>query len=246
LVTDESETWDVISPKLEASDANTDGLALKKMVAAGSGIPMHFLAEPEGSTRTTAEAAGGPTYRHFEQRQKYFLWIVQDILKVVIARRSLVDRRTSKKTEIEVRGADISARDNVSLAMAASNIESVLVGLRQRELIDNDEFLRMVYRFCGEFVDIPEMIARGKAEGVQPADVVAVMPPVNPDLTPGPFPSGKGSGAVGPKAAKAAQPAQKAQGAPKAPGAGGARNSDINPDTGELKPGVTEPGQNAV
>jgi hypothetical protein len=244
LVTDESETWDVISPKLEASDANMDGLALKKMVAAGSGIPMHFLAEPEGSTRTTAEAAGGPTFRHFEQRQKYFLWIVQDILKVVIARRSLVDRRTSKKNEIEVRGADISARDNVSLAMAASNIESVLVGLRQRELIDNDEFLRMVYRFCGEFVDIPEMIARGKAEGVQPADVVAVMPPVNPDLTPGPFPSGKGSGAVGPKAAKAAQPAQKAQGAPKAPGAGGARNSDINPDTGELKAGVTDPGQN--
>jgi hypothetical protein len=28
------------------------------MIAAGAGIPMHFLAEPEGATRTTAEAAG--------------------------------------------------------------------------------------------------------------------------------------------------------------------------------------------
>jgi hypothetical protein len=58
LVADESESWEVISPKLEADEAGADGLALKKMVAAGAGVPLHFLAEPESSTRTTAEAAG--------------------------------------------------------------------------------------------------------------------------------------------------------------------------------------------
>ncbi len=170
LVTDASETWDVISPRLEASDASTDGLALKKMVASGAGIPLHFLAEPEGSTRTTAEAAGGPTYRHFEQRQKYFLWILQDILRVAAARRRWVDRTLSKKAEIEVRGADISARDNVSLAAAASSITGVLSELRQRNLIDDDEFLRMVYRFCGEWVDVPEMRARGREEKKEDAE----------------------------------------------------------------------------
>ncbi len=170
LVTDESEEWSVISPRLEAGDANTDGLALKKMIAAGSGIPMHFLAEPEGTNRTTAESAGGPTYRHYEQRQQYFLWIIQDILRVVVARRCLTDRHVSRKAEIEVRGADISSRDNVSLAMAASNIQNVLAELRRRGLIDNDEFLRMVYRFCGEYVDVPQMLARAEAEGAQAAD----------------------------------------------------------------------------
>ena len=65
LVTDSSETWSVITPKLEALDANQDGLTLKKLIAAGVGIPMHFLAEPEGSTRTTADSAGGPTFRRF-------------------------------------------------------------------------------------------------------------------------------------------------------------------------------------
>ena len=44
LVVDESETWDVINPHLESADANTDGLALKKMLAAGAGLPLHFLA----------------------------------------------------------------------------------------------------------------------------------------------------------------------------------------------------------
>ncbi len=61
-----------------------------------SGIPMHFLAEPESSTRTTAEAAGGPTFRHFEQRQNYFMWVIGDIVKIATSRRALVDSHVSK------------------------------------------------------------------------------------------------------------------------------------------------------
>ncbi len=165
LVADGSESWEVLSPKLESHEAATDGTALKKMIAAGSGIPLHFLAEPESATRTTAEAAGGATFRHFEQRQKYFLWILQDILRVVVARRWLVDQRSKKKPEIEIRGADISARDNVSLGMAGAHITGVLETLRDRNLIDNEELLRLVYRFIGEYVDAPEMLRRARAEG---------------------------------------------------------------------------------
>lgn len=165
LVADDTETWEVISPKLEASDANTDGLALKKMISSGAGVPLHFLAEPESSTRTTAEAAGGPTYRHYEQRQNFFIWLVSDVLETVINRRALVDSRISRRAELQVTGADISARDNVSLSLAGSNVLSVLKELRDRELIDDAEMLRVVYRFTGEAVDIPEMLEKGKAAG---------------------------------------------------------------------------------
>jgi hypothetical protein len=241
LVTDDSETWDVISPKLEASDANTDGLALKKMIASGSGIPMHFLAEPEGSNKTTAESAGGPTFRHFEQRQKYFLWIIQDILKVVVARRSLVDRHMSRKAEIETRGADISARDNVALAMAGSNIISVLTELRKRNLVDNDEFLRMVYRFCGEWVDVPELLKRAEAEGLQLADLIYLQPTAisgQPSDISG-QPSGAG-GKPGKKEDKNKPEKPGTTGQPKFNPAGKA--SDINLDTGDLKPGAAGEG----
>jgi hypothetical protein len=168
LVTDENESWEALHPRLESDDAAQDGLALKKMLAAGAGIPMHFLAEPEGSTRTTAEAAGGPTYRHFEQRQRFFLWLMGDLLHTVVNRRSLVDGRVSRKAEITLSGADISARDNVSLAMAASNISQAVNDLRDRGLIDDAELLRLVYRFCGETVDIEALLKRGGAEGTQP------------------------------------------------------------------------------
>ena len=160
LVTDESEDWSVISPKLEALDAQTDGLALKKMIAAGAGVPMHFLAEPEGATRTTAEAAGGPTHRKFEQRQRFFLWLLRDLLSVVLQRRALVDGRVDPKATVAVHGADISARDNVALAQSGELIGGLFENLYQAGLIDAREYLRVVYRFVGEEADLDVLLAR--------------------------------------------------------------------------------------
>ncbi len=40
LVTDDAEEWDVIAPKLDAFDANSDGLTLKKYIASGHGVPL--------------------------------------------------------------------------------------------------------------------------------------------------------------------------------------------------------------
>jgi len=202
LVTDENEEWSIINPQLESRDANEDGLALKKMLASGSGIPLHFLAEPESSTRTTAEAAGGPTFRHFEQRQEYFLWVIKDLLNIVLARRAQVDKRIphgsrgeSRGYPFDVIGADISARDNVSLSMAATNSLNVFTELRDRKLIDDSELLRLVYRFCGESVDLEAMLARGKAAPL-PTKVDALQPYTTGENASdfSPLPSGRGQG----------------------------------------------------
>jgi len=162
LVVDESESWEVIHPKLESQDAATDGLALKKMIASGAGIPLHFLAEPESATRTTAESAGGPTFRRFEQRQEFFLELVRQLAEVALRRRAMFERDLDVKARIEVRGADLSARDNAALAIAASSITSALVTLFDRGLIDESELLRMVYRFSGEVADIQDVIKKAK------------------------------------------------------------------------------------
>ncbi len=185
LVTDDSEEWSVIAPELNSADANADGLALKKMIASGAGIPLHFLAEPESSTRTTAESAGGPTFRHFEQRQNYFCWLLSDVLGVVVARRSLVDRHVSKTSRLKVIGGDISARDNTALSMAANNIANVFIQLHDRNLIDGNELLRLVYRFAGETID-EDLLNKPVEERTPPSTVtpqagnVATSPPAPP------------------------------------------------------------------
>jgi hypothetical protein len=174
LVVDESEIWTVLAPKLESADANEDGLALKKMLAAGSGLPLHFLAEPEGSNRTTAESAGGPTYRRFEQRQEFFTWLIGELLRVVVERRAMVDHQVDAGAKITVNGADLSARDNAALAVAASTVVSAFRELRDRGLIDDKEYLRLCYRFLGEVVDLDSILEAGKKAGkvkdLNPAD----------------------------------------------------------------------------
>jgi len=164
LVADENEEWKVLSPRLESADAEKDGLALKKMISAGAGIPLHFLAEPESATRTTAESAGGPTFRRYEQRQEYFLWLLQDILSVVLARRARVDHKLDPMVEFSITGSDISHRDNGSLAQAAYYMINVLSDMKDRNLIANDEFLRVIYRFFGESIDAADMLERAKQQ----------------------------------------------------------------------------------
>lgn len=160
LVSGEGEEWGVLSPVLDSFEAGQDGLAVKKMVAVGAGLPLHFLAEPEGTARTTAEAAGGPTYRRFAQRQRYFLSLIEDLARLAIIRRSRADRRIRADVGLTVRGGDLTARDNASLAEAATQVSSAWLALYERGLIDAAEVLRMAYRFAGENdADIERMLA---------------------------------------------------------------------------------------
>lgn len=158
LVTDESETWEVISPKLESDDAERDGLALKKMIASGVGIPLHFLAEPESSTRSRAEASGGLTYRKFQQRQTFFQYLIHDLLTVVINRHNLMTS-DNLSVEVEVHPGDLSGRDNVALAMAGSNLVSAFQTLYDLGGVLLEEMVRVLYRFIGEEGDPKEIVS---------------------------------------------------------------------------------------
>jgi len=150
LVCDESEEWSVLSPKLEALDASTDGLAIKKMIAAGVGIPLHFLAEPESSTKTTAESAGHPTYRRFEERQRVLCWILEDLLGVVLKRKAVFDNGINPNAKIIVRGGDVQSRDNLELARAGQGMTDMALRMVDKGMIDAPEALRLIYRFIAE------------------------------------------------------------------------------------------------
>ncbi len=165
LVTDKDEEWDVLQPRLESHEAAEDGMAVKKFIGAGAGVPMHFLAEPESATRTTAEQAGGPTYRHYSRRQLFVTWMFCDLATIAVRRRARMDRTVRADSKIEVAGTDISVRDNASLAVAASSIVNAFAGIRDRGLIDDKEFLRLAYRFAGEIVDVDAILAAGRKAG---------------------------------------------------------------------------------
>ena len=86
IVTDGHETWTAVQPSIAADDVEADGKAIRLMIAAGSGVPLHFLAEGESATRATAREMGTATYRHFAHRQYIFEHILRDVVQVAAAR----------------------------------------------------------------------------------------------------------------------------------------------------------------
>jgi hypothetical protein len=144
LVTDPSEQWGIMSAQLDAFDASMDGNAIKKMVAVNH-VPMHYLAEPESSTTTTADAAGTPTFKGFKD-------IVEDILRTVVQRRAERDTNVKADAVIEITSADATERDNAALALATNQIVTSIGEMYDRQLLDEEEYLRLVYRFSGETI----------------------------------------------------------------------------------------------
>jgi hypothetical protein len=179
LLIEPEESVEMPAPNLESGDAEKDGLALKKMIAIGAGVPTHYLAEPESSTRTTAEAAGTPTFRGLEQSQQFFLNILSELAVLAVAHRKAFDRRVNPLSKIEAIGPDITERDNSTLALAVSRVYPAFSELFDRGGLDEKELLRVVYRMAGE---------------AQPPDAVPAMQrrPLRP-VTTGQTPTGKPS-----------------------------------------------------
>jgi len=161
LVTDESETWSVLAGKLDGHDAHSDILAVKKMIAVGMGVPLHYLAEPESATRTTAEAAGTPTFRRFDDRQRQFKAVVGHVLRTALAVRRRVVPTLPAQPEIVIKAGDVTERDNSLLSLAAARIEPALGDMFDRRLIEPDEYVRIFYRMIGEFLDEDRLPGEG-------------------------------------------------------------------------------------
>ncbi len=68
----EAENWQPVQPSIGADDVAADGRALKLMIAAGAGLPEHYLAEGGHVNRATAAEMGLPTLRRFQRRQELF------------------------------------------------------------------------------------------------------------------------------------------------------------------------------
>jgi hypothetical protein len=86
IVTDGHETWTAVQPQIHADDVAADGKAIRLMIAAGMGVPLHFLAEGDSATRATAREMGVATYRHFGQRQRFFAALLEDCLHLAAQR----------------------------------------------------------------------------------------------------------------------------------------------------------------
>lgn len=153
IVSDENEEWQALSASVDAGDASSDGHALRLLIAAGAGVPLHFLSEGDTATRATAAEMGNPTFRHFRRRQLHFVGLLEE-LTAVAARRAAVLGKLALPPDGDLRLThvlpDLTREDNLQLAQAMREAAAALGELHDRGWIDDAAALRLVYRFAGE------------------------------------------------------------------------------------------------
>ena len=150
IVTNEGERWETVNPQVQAQEAESDGKALRLMVAAGAGVPLHFLAEGESATRATAAEMGDPTFRHYRQRQLFFCHMLEDLAGKVIERAEEIGLGPGSREDIVAEPGDITKEDNLRLAQAAREIAQALAVMTERGWVDEEAARRWAYRFAGE------------------------------------------------------------------------------------------------
>ena len=156
IVTNEGEKWETVNPQVQAQEAESDGKALRLIVAAGAGVPLHFLSEGESATRATAAEMGDPTFRHYRQRQQVFCHLLEDLGRTVLERAALVGRGpvagrpNDPPVRIVAEAGDITREDNLRLAQAAREISQALAVMAEHGWVDEESARRWAYRFAGE------------------------------------------------------------------------------------------------
>jgi len=159
IVKDEGEQWEVQAPNLRGADASHDMRALRQMIDAGSGQPPHWRGEGENVNLATATAMQAPVERHLLRRQKYFLWMIQDIIYHAQQRAAQIDKAPTLDTNnyeklFTIEAQDISRRDNVNLAKSARDLTLALKDVAAQFPKGSESFdrlmLRLTYKFLGE------------------------------------------------------------------------------------------------
>lgn len=177
IVKDHDEEWEMQTPNLHGADAAHDMKAVRGMIDAGSGFPAHYRGEAADANLATATAMQTPTERRLQRRQKYFGYILKDILYQAYIRAvqtglwpELQSGDYNKLFHIDI--PEISRRDNKELAIAAHQISRAMREISQhlpkRSISLSRLVLRNVMKFAGETIspeDIEMILKESYSEG---------------------------------------------------------------------------------
>lgn len=153
IITNEGEQWEAVQPKIDAEDVKDDGKAIRLMVAAGAGVPLHFLSEGESATRATAAEMGDPTFRRYRRRQIEIGNLVLSLVESAYRRAEAIGKvRRYVDLELRIEAPEIVQADNEMLGRAMRMTVEALARMRELGWIDDVTALEMIMRAAGQVV----------------------------------------------------------------------------------------------
>jgi len=164
IVHNEAEQWNAVQPQIQANDAKEDGRAIKLMIAAGAGLPEHYLSDSSQGNRATAAEMGLPTLLKFQRRQRLIRRIIRTILDRVIEEAQKAGKLGQQiDTSYDVTFPEIDVEDNQQLATSVNYLVNALVTAKNQGWLSDETAMRLLFKFAGEEIDVHSEMQRVKA-----------------------------------------------------------------------------------
>lgn len=151
LFHNESETWQAVQPQINADDVKDDGRALRLMIAAGAGVPEHYLSEGGNANRATAVEMGLPAIKRFQRRQEYLRRLLTHLVDRALAeqvRAGALGPRAERTFTVEF--DELGTAGTGELGPAAASFTGALATAADRGWVTDEEARRLWWRFTGE------------------------------------------------------------------------------------------------
>ena len=176
VVAHQDETWEAVAPSLQARDAEADGRAIRRMIAAGGpGTSLVDFGDSDDSNLATAKATAELRRRFLTRRQGAFAWLLADLTAHAFNRHNEMtgsDHEEVTVRDVTIARPDISVEDNASIAKAASDLGDAikkLIGIVGDSQAVRRYGMRLFVRYVEEAPsedELKEMLE----QGVLPAD----------------------------------------------------------------------------
>lgn len=154
----DKEIWKAVEPHVGAADVRDDGRALRLMVAAGSGIPEHYLGEGGNANRATAAEMGLPAIKRMQRRQEHLRQVLATICGRAVAEAVRMGKIGPRvRRDLTVRFEELGPSGVDQEASAAKGFAEALAMAEERGWVDSTQARQLWWRFAGE----PEVGMKG-------------------------------------------------------------------------------------
>jgi hypothetical protein len=166
LFHNEKEVWQAIQPQIGAADVRDDGRALRLMIAAGAGVPEHYLGEGGNVNRATAAEMGLPAIKRMQRRQETLRHVVATLCGRVVTEAVRAGRLGPRvRRELAVHFEELSPAGIDQEATAAKTLAEALALAEERGWADKEQARRVWWRFAGDPEEAKRVVDGERAEG---------------------------------------------------------------------------------
>lgn len=171
-VHNDSETWQAITPDLQAADGAAGARLFRNHILGGATIPEHWYGGGGDVNRNTSESMGEPTFKLMSLRQAYLGYMLEECGRYQIRQREIATTGREPDLfdplyEVEVVWPELTARDTSKYAAAFGQVVVGCSMAMDKGMLSKATALRIIDTVAarlGQSVDAEEELMAAESE----------------------------------------------------------------------------------